>query len=371
MSRQQFLNKMIQTAAPVLDAASSDQLRQTMAVEQINGHHRERYSGFEAVARLLGGMAPWLELDSGVITDAAERSMQQHMILQAQKSIAHQVHPSSRDFADYISHNAPFSQILVDTALLAQAILRAPRTLWDGLDDNTKDHVILLLEAARKITAHISNWLLFSVEVEILYFKLTGIMHHDKVTNYIRIVDSWYFGDGWYGDGPHFKTDYYNSLIIHPMLLDVCDYAPHCIDTDFAKHVLQRAQRHGEVLENLVAPDGTFIVTGRSKTYRCGSFHLLSMLAWQKRLPDTVSSSVVRELLFAITEKTLSPASYRNDGFLNIGVSKHQPELGEIYISTGSLYMAAAVFLPLGLAPHDVFWTSAPEDWTQKRLWAS
>ena len=37
----------------------------------------------------------------------------------------------------------------------------------------------------------------------------------------VREYQQWYVGDGVYGDGPHFHWDYYNSFVIHPMLVDV------------------------------------------------------------------------------------------------------------------------------------------------------
>jgi hypothetical protein len=43
--------------------------------------------------------------------------------------------------------------------------------------------------------------------------------------------------------------------------------------------------------------------------------------------------------------------------------------LGESYISTGSLYLCAAVFLPLGLKATDAFWSAPAEDWTSRRIW--
>lgn len=39
----------------------------------------------------------------------------------------------------------------------------------------------------------------------------------------VRTMDTWYKGDGLYGDGPVFHWDYYNSFVIHPLLLNVLD----------------------------------------------------------------------------------------------------------------------------------------------------
>ena len=44
-----------------------------------------------------------------------------------------------------------------------------------------------------------------------------------RVDYALRQHDQWYKGDGAYGDGPTFHWDYYNSFVIHPMLLDVLD----------------------------------------------------------------------------------------------------------------------------------------------------
>ena len=49
-------------------------------------------------------------------------------------------------------------------------------------------------------------------------------------------------------------------------------------------------------------------------------------------------------------------------GWLTIGLSGHQPSLGEPYISTGSLYLCLCGLLPLGLPPDNEFWSSTPVD---------
>ena len=53
-----------------------------------------------------------------------------------------------------------------------------------------------------------------------------------------------------------------------------------------------------------------------------------------------------------------------------IGFCGHQPGAGESYISTGSLYLCTAVFLPLGLPPTDPFWSAAAVAWTSQRAWS-
>jgi hypothetical protein len=55
---------------------------------------------------------------------------------------------------------------------------------------------------------------------------------------------------------------------------------------------------------------------------------------------------------------------------LRIGFYGHQPEIAETYISTGSLYLCSAAWLPLGLPETDQFWSAESRPWTAKRVWA-
>ena len=48
---------------------------------------------------------------------------------------------------------------------------------------------------------------------------------------------------------------------------------------------------------------------------------------------------------------------------------KLKPEMAEAYISTGSLYLCSAAWLPLGLPASDPLWTDAAKPWTSKKVW--
>jgi hypothetical protein len=78
----------------------------------------------------------------------------------------------------------------------------------------------------------------------------------------------------------------------------------------------------------------------------------------------------VRAALTAVMKRLLEAAgTFDAQGWLTVGFAGHQPHLGESYISTGSLYLCAAVFPPLGLKPADPFWSGPAEDWTSRRIW--
>lgn len=103
----------------------------------------------------------------------------------------------------------------------------------------------------------------------------------------LQKYQQWYVGDGAYGDGPEFHWNYYNSFVIFPMLLDILAAVQgESKSWDQMKpKVLMRAQRHAEVLERMIGPDGSYPLIGRSLAYRCGF-----CIFW----PNWLGSSVCR-----------------------------------------------------------------------------
>ena len=61
--------------------------------------------------------------------------------------------------------------------------------------------------------------------------------------------------------------------------------------------------------------------------------------------------------------------TFTSDGWLRIGLAGHQPGLGEVYISTGSLYLCSFAWLPLGLPASDPLWSLPAEPWSSQKLW--
>ena len=135
--------------------------------------------------------------------------------------------------------------------------------------------------------------------------------------------------------------------------------------------VLARARRHAAVQERLIGPDGTFPAIGRSIAYRAGAFQLLAQIALRRALPEGVAPGQVRAALSAVLLRTLdAPGTFDANGWLRIGLAGHQPGVGERYISTGSLYLCATAFLPLGLPPDDPFWAQPAQPWTARLAWS-
>ena len=85
----------------------------------------------------------------------------------------------------------------------------------------TRRNLADALRSTRSIQPAISNWLLFSAMVEAALCLMDEPWDRLRVDYAVRQHQQWYKGDGVYGDGPTLHMDYYNSFVIHPMLLDV------------------------------------------------------------------------------------------------------------------------------------------------------
>jgi hypothetical protein len=372
--RAYWLQQVELVSDPVLKALKEGNLRKKMPVEAAPGQTQARATGthLEALGRLLAGLAPWLELEPSAGETQKETTLRNRYRDHALAGIASALDPASSD-------HMPFGespQTLVDSSFLALALLRAPKQLLQKLDTKTRQRLAEALITERKIQPPFNNWLLFAAINEALLMKLNQPWDRMRIDYALRELQNWYLGDGTYGDGPHLHWDFYNSFVIQPYLLQLMDTLAESPDQSPAwasmrALIHQRAQRYAAIQERMIAPDGSYPAIGRSITYRCGAFHLLADAARRQMLPAEVTPAQARCALSAVIERTLSPAgTFSPDGWLQIGLAGHQPGLGETYISTGSLYLCSAAWLPLGLPPADPFWSQSPHPWTSQTIWS-
>ncbi|MBY0239589.1 MAG: DUF2264 domain-containing protein [Burkholderiaceae bacterium] len=331
----------------------------------------QRVSYLECFGRLMAGIAPWLALPDDA---SGEGRTRQRLRAWAQQSYANAVDPAS---PDYLLWQGP-GQALVDSAYFTNALMRAPQALWEPLDAATKRRIVAHIKGLRRIEPPYINWMLFAAMNE-AWLLSVGEEHDPMRMNVaIRKINEWYVGDGWIKDGEAFHFDYYNAFVMHPMLVEVLEVlartnAPFWNGKPAELHAqaLKRMQRYGEHLERFIGPDGTFPPIGRSLTYRTAAFQPLALLAWRRQLPASLPPGQVRAALNAVHRAVWSaPGNFTQDGYLTIGFVGHQPELGDWYSNNGSMYIASAGLLALGLPESDPYWTAPAQDWTQKKAFA-
>lgn len=365
-TRRYWLQTMLKIADPVLRALAEDRLTDTLPIESKSPREdRANYTYLEAFGRTMVGMAPWLELEG---LTGEEAALQAEYRALARRCMHNAVTPGTRDCMNFAYGHQP----IVDAAFLAHAILRAPTQLWHALDAADQQNLVARMRETRTRKPFHCNWLLFSAIIE-CFLRMAGEPDWDmmRIDYAVRQHFDWYLGDGFFGDGPDFHMDYYNSYVIQPMLIDVLRAAGDA-DGDWQR-LLPRAEKYGaryaRFLEHLIAPDGSYPVLGRSSAYRFGCFQMLAQAMLQQLSDTELQPAQVRCGLTAVIRRVMAFDNFDAEGFLRIGVCGHQPDMGEGYISTGSLYLCMAAFLPLGLPETADFWAAPDEDWTQKRMW--
>jgi hypothetical protein len=358
--RTYWLQTMLRIAEPVLAHLAEGRLAASLPVQ--GPPDRQVYAPLEAFARTLAGITPWLESGS-------EDGLRGRFAALAREGLDQATRPDSPDRMNFGEGGQP----IVDAAFLAQAILRAPTALWAKLPDRVRGQVAAALKETRSRKPCFNNWLLFSALIEAALRRMGEDWDPMRVDYALKQHEQWYAGDGAYGDGPHFHWDYYNSFVIHPMLIDLlAEVGAEDPEWEAMREpARRRARRYAEVLERLISPEGTFPPLGRSLAYRFGAFHLLAQLALRRRLPDSLPAPQVRAALTAVIRNMIeAEGTFDENGWLRIGFRGHQPWIGEPYVNTGSLYLCTVVFLPLGLDASDPFWSGEPMDWTAKKIWS-
>jgi len=366
--RAYWVHLLDKICAPVLRNLSENKLKATMPVDVPMGNVEERrpFIYLAALANVLAGIAPWLETGP---TTGPEGALRQQYADWARAGIRNGTDPDSPDFMDFNKGSQP----VVDAAFLTLAILRAPNELWHKLDASTQQKIIKALQSTRVIKPGFNNWLLFSAMVETGLSTMGEWWDPMRIDLALRTVLSWYKGDGEYGDGPQFHWDYYNSFVIHPMLVTILEVIGRSSKAwnSFQPEVMDRARRYAAIQERMISPEGTYPPIGRSLSDRTGAFHLLADMSLRRDLPEPVEPAQVRSALTAVMRRMLeAPGTFDAQGWLQVGFCGHQPSIAEGYITSGTAYICTWAMLPLGLPATDPFWAAPPAPWTAKKAWS-
>ncbi len=365
-----LLQKM---AEPVLSNMSQGRLVKNFELEVSptwDGRDK-RVAYLECFGRLIAGAAPWLALADDGSAEGKTRKRLQQMALQ---SYVHSVDPKSPDCLLWRGHG----QVLVDSAYYTNALMRAPKELWEPLDAVTRQRIVTEIKGLRRIEPPYINWMLFAAMNEAWLMSIGEEFDPMRMNVAIRKINEWYVGDGWIKDGETFHFDYYNSYVMYPMLVEILEVLEKFKGSfwngkpeELRAQAMKRMQRYGEHLERFISPEGTYPPIGRSLTYRTAAFQPLALLALRKQLPASLPEGQVRAAMRAVHERVwANPTNFTKGGFLTIGFVGHAPELGDWYSNNGSMYIASESFLPLGLPATDSYWTAPAQDWTQKKAFS-
>lgn len=352
-------------AFPVLNNLRKGSLKKNMPYESksMEGH---KFAHLEAFARVFNGIAPWLELGP----DSSEEGILRGKYLALTvKAIGNAVNPSNNDYL----FNIEPKQSLVDVALFAQGLLRSENQVWMNLSMEVQAKIIDIFKETRVIAPYENHWLLFTSIIEAALLEFTGECDRERLVYAVhKFRDELYIGDAIYANGDQYCFDYYNSLVIHPMLNDILTVMRKygLSEGEFLDVQLMRSSRHSAQLERMISPEGTYPLVGSSLSYRCGVFHLLSQAALLKILPRNINPAQVRSALTKVLKTQFgNNNNFDSAGWLVVGLNGSQIDISENDINTGSLYMCCSIFLALGLDYNDKFWTDPASEWSSLKAW--
>lgn len=321
----------------------------------------------ETFARLMAGISPWLALPDDGTPEGKQRKQLHEWAIQAYKNA---VDPISPDKITWLTNT---SQPLCDASYLVESFMRAPEATWGQLDEVTKKRYIEGLKSLRTIRPAYNNWLLFRAMVEVFFMSIGEDVDEYALSVGLQKMSEWYLSDGWYSDGPEYAMDYYNSYVMHPMMVEVVEMCKkHKFSTPISLDLaVKRMNRFNTILERFISPEGAYPAVGRSVIYRMGAFQTLAMSAWKYGLPKDLTNGSVRSALTCVMKRMFAvDGNFDDKGYLRLGFAGHQPNLANYYSNNGSLYMTSLVFMPLGLPADHPFWTAPAEPWTSQKAWS-
>lgn len=360
-TRKYWIDELHRMTMPVFENLAVGTLHDNLPCRFYGKSDRTSYCMLEAFGRSFCGFAPFLDDFPRDGDEAVLAGKDRELLI---RCLDNATNPNSPDFMNFTEGSQP----LVDAAFMAHGLLRSGSFAL-SLPENLKIQIITALKSSRIINPPASNWLLFSSMVEAGIHRMGGECDTLRVLYGIRQFAQWYKGDGIYGDGSDFYMDYYNSFVIHPMLTDIVrEFADILPEAKDAVEITERnAARYAVILEHLISPEGTYPYFGRSICYRYGAFQMLSQ-AMLEHIEGSPNPAAVRCALTAVIRRIDNSGIYDKDGWLLHGIYGEQPNLAEDYICTGSLYLASAVFLTLGLPESDPFWASPDLPWTSRAV---
>ena len=366
--RQIWVKALYRIAYPVVHNMAEGTLKKNMPLETNGsyGLNLKKVTYLEAVGRTMAGLAPWLALPDDQTEEGKLRKEMRAMLL---KGLVNAVNPEHPDYLNFRTESQP----IVDAAYVAQAFIRAPKALWEPLDAITKTRFIEEFKSLRTRSGAYNNWLLFSGLTEGFLLSIGEQYDPARVQFAVNKMKEWYVGDSWYSDGEKFSMDYYNSYVIHPMMVDLMKILSTHKKAQSADYdqALKRMVRYAEYLERIISPEGTYPAYGRSVTYRTAAFQALAQTALLEKLPEYVKPAQVRcALTQVIRNMYQGNQNFDQNGWLVLGFNGHQPAMADVYTSTGSLYMATLGFLTLGLPADNEFWTAPAAPWTAVKAWS-
>ncbi|KFY04890.1 hypothetical protein O988_00440 [Pseudogymnoascus sp. VKM F-3808] len=282
-------------------------------------------------------------------------------------------------------------QRMVEAEVIACALLFTPNEFFHSFDQPTRDNIVSWLRGMNGKDMPLNNWRWFRVFSNLALVLVAGIPHDevkDEMERDLAIVDSFYIGQGWSGDGPWLtdeqeaeenientkhrrhdrigcgrQADYYSgSFAIQFSQLLYSKFASK-LDPKRTALYQQRAREYGNSFWRYFDAHGAAIPFGRSLTYRfaCGGYFAALAVAEVPDMPTPISLAgevkgfLLRHLRWWANN---SDDIFHPDGTMNIGYMYPNMYMAEDYNSPQSVYWSLKSMIVICLGKDHEFWFS-------------
>ncbi|CAK7214518.1 hypothetical protein SCUCBS95973_002174 [Sporothrix curviconia] len=355
-------------------------------------HFDETAAQLEGFARPLWAVGSLLEGAGGSEEKKASGSEEKDVLGPWIRGIAVGTDPAH---AEYWGDIADMDQRMVESEIVAYALLSAPDHMFHGQTAQVQANVLAWLRHLGGKEMPPTNWLWFRVMANLALLKLGGEDTKEAVTEQMQDdlakLDSFYLHDGWSSDGSWLsaeqqaaedkefllkgrrdtnvgrQVDYYSgSFAIQFSQLLFCRYGGEAVDSKRVERYRDMARQFGASFWRYFDAEGAAIPFGRSLTYRfaCAGFFAALAVANVEDMPaplhtpGAIKGFLLRHLRWWAAH---SADMFSVDGTLTIGWEYPNMYMAEDYNSPQSVYWCLKTLIAVALREDDAFWAAEEE----------
>lgn len=259
---------------------------------------------------------------------------------------------------EFWGHLRDRDQRMVEMAAISFGVLLIPELLWEPLPKQTQDHLADWLGEINLYTQPENNWQFFKVVTNLALKSVGKKWSREQMEDAMAKYESFYLGNGWYGDGKRPQMDYYTSFAIHYYCLVYAKFME-AEDPERSKLMKDRAKQFAQSFIYWFDEEGKALAFGCSQTYRFAqaAFWSICLLAEV----DCFSVEIMKGIITRHMEYWLRQPIFDNGHILTVGYTYPNLMISEQYNAPGSPYWAFKSFAFLALPDEHPFWNAVPD----------
>lgn len=339
-TKEQFAQLLLDMVEPLKAHYSKGRARLELGAAAAG--YGNRIAGMEGFSRVLWGMVPYW----------AGGGSDESLLPLYQEGIKNGTDP---EHEEYWGHLHDRDQRMVEMAALSLGILLTPDKLWEPLPEETKRNYAVWLGEINQYKLVENNWQFFNTITNLALKSVGAAYSKECMQRAIDYYESFYIGNGWYGDGKRPQKDYYVAFAIHYYCLLYTKFMRE-EDPERCQVYEERAKEFAKTFLYWFDDEGKALPYGRSQTYRFAqaAFFSACVFAGVEALPLPVMKGIIERHL----DYWLRQPIFDNGHVLTVGYTYPNLNMSETYNATGSPYWAFKTFLFLALPEEHPFWSA-------------